>query len=439
MRPPGEVLYTMENHSTALRAWAQHEVRSARCVHLDAHLDVGWSSPGNDDLDLADLRERDCFLHSREGHFDIASWLGVALARGMVSELFWVVPDEVWFAGPGQLQDLLARQVGSLRVEDFTALSDQRGPYRFTLADTEVTVCRLGELPALGSEPTLLDIDLDFFARYRTPGPGGDWSTPWAEPDQVISRLHAQVPGASITTMSVSWHGGYLPAALAEQLAFIHDEAEPVEGGDVWHRRLSDRTRGPYASYTHACGLLHRKRPAEALPLARLAAEEDPGVGAYHYAVALGEAAVGGTKRAAQAMRQCLDSGNVESAQVLNDAAGLWVREGLVGDALAMQQAAFDLDESDSPIVCGNLMALHAQAGDWDQARELATRTLLLQPFNVEAMVTLAVALQHHGHRSSAAEAWERAARATPDEGAAAAYRRRAARLAGKGRLVTRA
>ncbi len=44
MRLPGGSLYVMENHSTALRVWENHDVREALCVHLDAHLDIGWLS-----------------------------------------------------------------------------------------------------------------------------------------------------------------------------------------------------------------------------------------------------------------------------------------------------------------------------------------------------------------------------------------------------------
>lgn len=79
MRLPGESLYLMMNHSTALRVWKEHEVQNACCIHLDAHLDIGWLSLEVKKLltqpnwYLDSLNERDCFLHTQEGHFDISS------------------------------------------------------------------------------------------------------------------------------------------------------------------------------------------------------------------------------------------------------------------------------------------------------------------------------------------------------------------------------
>jgi len=434
MRPPGVTLHLMENHSTALLAWLSHGVRDARCVHLDAHLDVGWVSPeGTDSLapggpGLCGLQERDCFLHTQEGLFDIASWLGVALSAGMVSELFWVVPDELWFDRPRQLQDLLLRQVGRATADSVTGLGKQDGPYRFTVHDTELTVCRLTELPFMGSGPVVLDIDLDYFARYRAPGPHGDWSTPWTAPEDVVTELHTRVPGAEVTTLSLSRHGGYLPEPLYAQVASLCHGAEPVPGGDVWHR-ADDMSTGPYADYTRACGLLHRNRPAEALEVARRAAAAAPEIGAYHYAVALGADATGDLAGATEAIDRCIVSGTVESAQVLNDFAGMAARAGDLDTALARQHAAFALDRADNPIISGNLMALHAQAGQWDRAQELALTTVDRQPFNSAAFVVLATAAQHHGDTATAAEAWGHAADIALDSRSAAGYRRRAARL----------
>ncbi|WP_396027336.1 hypothetical protein [Actinomyces ruminicola] len=424
----------MENHSTALRVWENHDVREALCVHLDAHLDIGWLSgesvrlAADREYSLAGLHERDCLLHTREGHYDIANWLGVALAAGMVSELFWVVPDEVWFNSSRQLQELLTRQIGQVSIASFAELGRHKSPYRFMTGKTEIVVCTLEQLPLLHTETLLLDIDLDYFARYRDLPGGRDWSEPSVDPADVITELRARVPHADVTTVSLSWHGGYLPYDLLPRVLPLCEGAETVQGGDVWSRQNS-RGEGPYADYTRACGLLHRKRPAEAMPFARRAVRADPQVGAYHYAESVSASATGDLLRAAEARDLCLSSGTVDSAQVLNDFAGITARLGDLEDALLLQEKALVVDQVESPIISGNLMALYAQAGRWDRAKELAQLTVTRQPFCSEAFVVLATAAQHHGDRVNAVDMWEHAAECSVDVYQKASYRRRADRL----------
>lgn len=434
MRPPGEYLYVMENHTAALRVWESHNVHEARCVHLDAHLDIGWLSEEAARLvdrqgqDLRRLRERDCFLHTKEGHFDIASWLGVAVSAGMLSELFWVVPEEVWFDSSRQLQELLAQQAGSVSRTSFIELGRHKEPYRFTVGRTDVVVCRLDQLPPLQGKQLLLDIDLDYFARYREPGSGGDWSEPSIEPFGVISKLHTRASHAEVTTVSLSWHGGYVPGNLLPRVLPLCDGAGNIQGGEVWEG-LDRRREGSYAEYTWACGLLHRKRPAEALQFALRAIRLDPQVGAYHYAVSLSAAGMGDLVGAAEARDRCLSIGTVESAQVFNDFAGISARVGDLQDALVLQERAFAIDQAESPIISSNLMTLYAQAGRWDRAQHLAQLTVERQPFSSEAFVVLATAAQHHGDSTHAAEMWELAAEVALDDRQKASYRRRGARL----------
>lgn len=434
MRLPGEYLYVMENHSAALRVWESHNVHNACCVHLDAHLDIGWLSKegvklmGRQGKDLGRLRERDCFLHTQEGHFDIASWLSVAISAGMLSELFWVVPNEVWFDSPLLLQKLLSYQVGDIDRTSFIYLRQHEEPYRFTIGMTDIVVCRLGQLPPLKRGRILLDIDLDYFSRYREPGNGGDWSEPSIEPSVVVADLHTQVSHAEVTTVSVSWNGGYMPNNLLPKVLPICNGAENIQEREVWNE-LDYRHEGSYVEYTWACGLLHRKRPAEALQFARRAAELDPQIGAYHYAVSLSAAGVGDLVSAAEARDQCLSSGTVESAQVLNDFAGISARMGDFQNALALQEKAFAIDQAGSPIISANLMSLYAQAERWDCAQHLAQLTIERQPFNSEAFVVLAIAAQHHSDNMSAAEMWELAAEVSLDDRQKDSYRRRSVRL----------
>lgn len=434
MRLPGDALYSMENHSTALNVWERHGVQDAQCVHLDAHLDAGWFSTdaattrNTSALSSSELKERDCFLHTKEGHFDISSWIGVALFRRHVSRLFWVVPDEVWFQNSRRLQELLSRQVGHVTLDSYLQISGSGSPYRFVLESTEIIVCRLAELPSMETGTLLLDVDLDYFARYHPAPSAENWSQPWTDPRRVVLDLQTRVPQASITTVSVSWHGGYVPNELMPYVLPLTEGSDQIVDGDVWDRH-DDRLFGPYADYTRACGLLHRNLPAEAAPFARRAAAAAPDVGAYQYAVALCSSGIGDLLGAAAAMDECLSSGSIESAQVLNDFAGIYARLGSVNDALHLQEKAANLDMSGSPIISGNLMALYAQTERWDRAQRLAYITLERQPFNVESWAVLATAAQHHGDMAGAAESWAQAARATLPGAAQMAYRRRAARI----------
>ena len=277
MRLPGDALYSMENHSTALNVWERHGVQDAQCVHLDAHLDAGWFSVdaattrNMSAVSSSELKERDCFLHTKEGHFDISSWIGVALFRRHVSRLFWVVPDEVWFQNSRRLQELLSRQVGHVTLDSYLQISGSVSPYRFVLESTEIIVCRLTELPSMKAGTLLLDVDLDYFARYHPAPSAENWSQPWTDPRRVVLDLQTRVPQASITTVSVSWHDGYVPNELMPYVLPLTEGSDQIVDGDVWDRH-DDRLFGPYADYTRACGLLHRNFPPKRrlLPVALL-------------------------------------------------------------------------------------------------------------------------------------------------------------------------
>lgn len=430
---PGADRHYMENHSSALTLWGAADATDMVCVHLDAHLDVGWHPESSrvlldEPVDEWRHHERDCFLHTSEGLYDIANWLGLALARGMVSRLYWVVPDEVWFTSGRQVQDLLLRQVGQTSIDSFAGLADQAGPYTLNVLGVDVVICRLRELPALGSTPVLLDLDLDFFARYRTPGAGQDWSASWIGVDEVCGTLRSRVPNAALTTVSASCHGGFLPSDLRPDLQVVADDCAAPPGHDRWHGRPETCTRA-YQDYTWACGLLHRGRPAEALPFARRAVAADPSVGAYRYAHAMSADGVGDQRSAEIAIDACLATGSIESAQVSNDAAGIHSRAGRPGEALASLDTALTLDGGANPVILGNLMSHHAREGDWDSAGEYAHRTLTSQPFNPDAWATLATVHARNGDYHDSAEAYVTAARVTPNEHAAAGYQRRAARL----------
>lgn len=169
--------------------------------------------------------------------------------------------------------------------------------------------------------------------------------------------------------------------------------------------------------------------PAEAASFARRAAVAAPDAGAYQYTVALCSSGIGDLLGAAAAMDECLSSGSIGSAQVLNDFAGICARLGSVNEALHLQEKAANLDMSGSPLVSGNLVALYAQTERWDRAQKLAYITLERQPFGVESWAVLATAAQHHGDMAGAAESWAQAACATLPGAAQMAYWRRAARI----------
>ncbi|VDK57260.1 unnamed protein product [Cylicostephanus goldi] len=310
----------------------------------------------------------------------------------------------------------------------FIELGRHKEPYRFTVGTTDIVVCRLDRLSPLKRGRILLDVDLDYFSRYRDSGNDGDWSEPSIEPFDIVSDLRARISDPEITTVALSWHGGYVPNNLLVRIIPICNDAENLQKREVWGG-FDRQPTSSYLEYTWACGLLHRKRPAEALQFARRAVDADPEVGAHHYAISLGAAGVGDLASAAAARDRCLSCGTIESAQVLNDFAGISVRMGDIQGALVLQEKAFAVDQAESPIVSANLMSLYAQTGNWDRAKDLAQITIEWQPFNPEAFVVLATTAQYNGGNISAAEMWELAAEITLDDRQKASYRRRSARF----------
>lgn len=345
----------------------------------------------------------------------------------MVSDLFWVVPDEVWFRSSRQLQELLTQQIGSVSLESFAGLSKFNNSYCFTTGNVKVYVCCLSELPKLDSSRVLLDVDLDYFARYRE-SILGDWSDCWIDPVDIATELRRRLPNPEVTTISLSWNGGYTPASIIPRVLSICEGAKRVREGDHWGR--SDWfCKDSYADYTQACGLLHRKRPEEAIRFAQRAVCANPHVGAYHYIESLCIAATGDLAAATISRDRCLSTGTVDSAQVLNDFAGITSRIGDIQNAILLQEKAFNIDKTGSPIISANLMSLYTQSGIWDKARDFARITLTRQPFNCEAFVVLATAAQHFDDRANMVNMWLKAAEASLDPRQKAAYRRRAGRL----------
>lgn len=429
--------YFMENHSTAILAWIKHGIHGMRCVHVDAHLDVGWVSNeaircvSHSRSDRLLGMERDCFLHTKEGGFDVSCWLSLALSSGMIRELVWVIPDELWFTDATVLQHMLAKEIGSINPDSLMQIGIQsNGRYHFVAYDVEIIVCRLDDLPTLAAtEPVILDIDLDYFAKYRSSSSTGNWSLSWRNVEALVCRIGEKVPRVEILTIAASRHGGYLPESFYPYFDYFIEEVDDVVKNEVWDRNAISVDMG-YRMYTKACGLLHRKRMHAAMTAVLSAIEvSDNEFGAYFYLLAVVSDALGQRSAAESAMEKAMSCNDMESAQVLNDFAGIHCRLGNLDYAVELQIQALSADLTESAIVSGNLMSLYCRRGDWESAQAMARVTLLRQPFNSEALVVIATAAQLRNDRQLAAQAWRDASQVTFDRKASARYLDRCSRL----------
>jgi hypothetical protein len=254
--------------------------------------------------------EQDSITYTQRGCFDLGSYLSAALALGVVSHVYWVVPDSLWFEDGGKLRAFLLDQTQGIEVEVLRSLAQCRGKYEVCLpGGGHLTICTLRTLPII-TESVLLDVDLDFLLTYDAHGR----CQPWITPLDLATLLTLRLRCVSLLTVAISEHGGYTPPpwrdlALPVIQAF---GAFPMDSVDFPDRYPPEALRGTkvYEQYTHGLTLLLQRQPESALPLLALAAESRNVVPGYHYAYALALRQCGLKEKAIATYEQACTLGN---------------------------------------------------------------------------------------------------------------------------------
>ncbi len=217
-------IHTIEDNDEAYHIWRAAQVADRILVHIDAHPDLDW---GDDDTPAS-----------------ITSFLSRAVARGLVRELFWIVPDPTW-------QDARCRRALIRYTRE--VLSQYPGCHPAPrVNDSEVTFQALGTririrplrtFPRL-DEPVLLDLDTDFLLIPRLPDEEGrpPSTLPWCWPDALITCLRTHQLRAEIITVAYSVEGGLTPLRwkyLGDELASRIRQPMEASANPVWalHRQ----------------------------------------------------------------------------------------------------------------------------------------------------------------------------------------------------------
>ncbi len=183
----GTPCFLIENHDEAYYLWRDAGVKGATLVHVDPHHDM-WPTKG--------------------GPITVGSFIYRAMMEGIVSDIYWVVPDAT-FASPANV-DLLLRNLEKLSHLHEVRVSEDRimGIY----GGHRLEVCTSRGLPALGTE-VLLDVDVDYFVLPMVSAPETaeiPHRTPWAWPEDLAQWLQ-QIATPKMITVAYSVNGGTTP------------------------------------------------------------------------------------------------------------------------------------------------------------------------------------------------------------------------------------
>ena len=209
----------MENHDQAYHEWRAADVRERALVHVDAHHDMWWL-PDN-------------------AAVSIANFICPAIKDGLVSRMFWVVPDATFQTAEGRrtvarFLKLIARKyqgrssVPTIGDREVSAI----------VGGIPVTVCTIDTLPAI-DEPVLLDLDVDFMVIPHVTWGGTDQHSrlPWCWPEDLLVRLAAAGVETDLVTVAYSVEGGFTPLRwkylgdeLAARLSPSGNDASTIEG-----------------------------------------------------------------------------------------------------------------------------------------------------------------------------------------------------------------
>ena len=369
-------VHLAENHDFAYHAWSAAGIRGKTLVHVDAHHDTSW---------LADRSQ-----------LTIANFVCQALHDGMLSEVWWVVPDATWTTHRNrrrilsQLRQLVSRYPGRPKIRS------ERDRYSVVLLGAPFTVCAVGGLPRLSGDP-LLDVDVDYFVTPTVGARVEAQSLPWGWPADLVGSLERSGVRSDFVTVAYSVEGGYTPLRwkyLGQELQELFDgavEREKLQGFELMRRAATawqaGDLRGADRSYRDAADRLS----GSAAPL-------------YHRALLALEQGLNEQARALSANSVALDP-SYRTPFGSGGFPALWNRE--LKEADHQFQQALLLDPADPFGHLGvGLVAL--RRGDWTKAQVQFETAVQLDPSLVDAYRGLGMVRARLGQVASAIEAYER-------------------------------
>jgi tetratricopeptide (TPR) repeat protein len=186
-------IFRVENHDEALPIWRNSGCAERILVHVDAHHDMWWVSPGQS--------------------VTIANFISPALRDGLLREIHWVVPDRSWESAENRRHIL--HHLSRIQ-RDFPGRSGRieirRDRISTTLFGKPLHICSVDGLPKF-SEEVLLDLDIDYLiisrVKYGSDDPRPN--LPWIWPEDLLARLDSRGVQSDLVTIAYSVSGGYTP------------------------------------------------------------------------------------------------------------------------------------------------------------------------------------------------------------------------------------
>lgn len=250
-KEPIERIVLMENHNLAFSVWQKERTKNRILIHIDAHLDFGWipdkklyrillsnslgeENPPSGRKPLWHLEEEEI-----KKIVDTGNYLYPTLKDGVISELYWVVPDKIWdIPEERAIIKKIFQQILAKHPQEKAAkiLSGEKSIVT-TICGRKFTACKLPNLPTI-NESALLDIDVDFFIvnslLNEIAGIAVENKKPWMRPSELITTLKNKRIRTDCVTISYSVAEGFTPLKykyLGDQLAnLLRDPNEVIEG-----------------------------------------------------------------------------------------------------------------------------------------------------------------------------------------------------------------
>jgi hypothetical protein len=238
-KEPTECIILMENHNLAFSVWQKEKKRDRILIHIDAHLDFSW---------IPDKKLYKILLSSslcEENHpsgrkplwyleeeeimkaIDTGNYLYPALKDGVISELYWVVPDKIWDIPEERaiIKKILQQILEKHPKEKAAKIILKENSIVTTICGRKFTACKLSNLPTI-NESVLLDIDVDFFIvnsrQKEIAGITMENRKPWMWPSELITILKNKRIKTDCVTISYSVAEGFTPLKykyLGDQVA----------------------------------------------------------------------------------------------------------------------------------------------------------------------------------------------------------------------------
>ena len=227
-KEPVERIVLMENHNLAFSVWQKESTRDRILIHIDAHLDFSWIPDKklykillSNSLNEENPRSsRKPLWYQEEEEImkivDTGNYLYPALKDGLISELYWVVPDKIWDTPEEQaiikkiFQQILEKHPKGKAAK---IISEEKNIVT-TICDRKFTACKLVNLPTI-NENALLDIDVDFFIvnslLKEIAGITTMNNKPWMWPSELITILKNKRIRTDCVTISYSVAEGFTP------------------------------------------------------------------------------------------------------------------------------------------------------------------------------------------------------------------------------------